>query len=700
MDYIVGHATMASRRLRSAAYPMILRYFRSSLVSRMLGGVLLMLSLALAISLLALQALRRNSRATAALVQESREDEVVSTCEAAFIKVQMAFQGHSVATAEYNRLVSQALATADAAVRGLATTDFDENSERTMRRDVTEEWTIARALGIRIAAASGDSVELWKDIDQFGLLMGRSLDKIERTGVAQRLDLREQQRQAIRDSGRAEMVMATAFVFGLFAVAAIAAGMGFSIIVPLRRLRETVRTLSQGDLSCRVKVAPGQVDELGELGLTLNEMAERLEVSQAALREAHHNLEERVVERTHKLEEANGELRKARDEADRANHAKSEFLSRMSHELRTPLNSILGFGQLLELDPLSNDQADSVKLIMRGGHHLLKLINEVLDISCIEAGRVALSMEPVCLNTLVAEAAGLVAPTASAHTVSILDDLVSFEPVFVFADAHRLKQVLLNLLSNAIKYNRPGGKVTVSARRHGPAHDERAMIEISVTDTGWGIREENLGRLFVPFDRLDAEKRNIEGTGLGLTLSKRLVEVMGGRMTVSSVAGHGSIFSIYLQTGGKPTPIIGDLSILNAPNPLLQGDTRFTVVYIEDNLSNLKLIQRFLERVPNLHLIPAMQGSLGLDLVREHQPDLVLLDLNLPDMHGADVLESLRRDERTSTIPVVVISADATQRQIDRLMAGGARVPGQAHRYGRIRPNAPRPTIKHRCGGS
>jgi len=362
------------------------------------------------------------------------------------------------------------------------------------------------------------------------------------------------------------------------------------------------------------------------------------------------------------------EHREARQLAETASRAKSEFLSRMSHELRTPLNAILGFGQLLELDDLSDRQRGNVKYILKGGGHLLELINEVLELARIESGQLALSPEPVALADTVNETIALVQPLASAQGISLSAELATVgADVHVHADRQRLKQILLNLLSNAIKYNRPGGRVDVSAATVAPAR-----LRISVADTGIGIDPDHLARVFEPFDRLGAETGEIEGTGLGLALSKRLIEAMGGAISFESEPGVGTIFS--LELGIADPPALGEIR----PHALADGSAyappgaRRLILYIEDNLSNVTLVERILELEPGLELLPAMQARLGLDLAREHRPELIVLDLHLPDMGGEEVLRRLRSEPETSEIPVVVLSADASKRQIERLLEIGA----------------------------
>ena len=383
------------------------------------------------------------------------------------------------------------------------------------------------------------------------------------------------------------------------------------------------------------------------------------------------DLEEQVGARTRELRTANDRLeeeiaerRRAEAEADRANQAKSEFLSRMSHELRTPLNAVLGFAQLLEIDSLTVAQRDSVDHILRGGRHLLGLIDEILDISRIEAGHLALSMEPVLLDEVIRETFELIQPLAATWKVHVDVGTSEAGGRYVLADRQRLKQVLLNFLSNAAKFNRSGGTVTIEVEES-PAD----RLRINVADTGPGIPPRLMERLFTPFDRLGAETRGVEGTGLGLALSKRLVEVMGGTIGVASVVGQGSTFWVELPRAECPVTSVAP-SAIRPDNAL---PTRGVVLYIEDNLPNLRLVERLLTHRPNVKLFSAMHASLGLELAREHRPGLILLDLQLPDIPGPEVLKRLQGDPATRHIPVVVISADATPGHINRLQAAGAR---------------------------
>jgi PAS domain S-box-containing protein len=359
-------------------------------------------------------------------------------------------------------------------------------------------------------------------------------------------------------------------------------------------------------------------------------------------------------------------LREAKEEADRANHAKSDFLSRMSHELRTPLNSILGFGQLLDRQSPTETQRPRVRYILSAGRHLLNLINEVLDISRIEAGTLQLSVEPVCVGEAIREALDLMRPLAAERSILLEANCPAETAAYVLADRQRLKQVLLNLLSNAVKYTGMEGSVTVSVDAGSDG------TRISVRDTGAGIAVEKLARLFTPFDRLGAEQSTVEGTGLGLALCQRLIQAMQGTIGVNSTLGNGSTFWLELPQAQSPLKTLPATTTSGLPGMRGEEESR-RILYIEDNFSNVTLVDQMLAERPALELMTAMQGRVGLDLARQHSPDLILLDLHLPDMPGWQVLAQLKSDHLTREIPVVVISADATAPQIKRLLSAGAR---------------------------
>ncbi|MFZ5854571.1 MAG: ATP-binding protein [Chloroflexota bacterium] len=449
------------------------------------------------------------------------------------------------------------------------------------------------------------------------------------------------------------------------------------VLDPVRSLIAATERLAAGDLTARTGLA-GAGGEIGRLARAFDEMAA--------------SVERRVGERTAELTRALAELEAARaaaDEArataeaaraaaDQANRAKSDFLSRVSHELRTPLNAIIGFAQLLRADDLDPDQSESARQIERAGRHLLRLIDDLIDIGRIEGSRLPVSPEPVGVRGMIEEVAGLIAPLATGHGLKVILPDAAPES-HVMADRQRLRQVLLNLLSNAVKYNRPGGTVRLTAE---PAGADR--LRITVVDEGPGLTPAQQARLFAPFDRLGAEASGVEGTGLGLALSKALAEQMGGRLGVDSTPGAGSAFWIELPIAAadvrtadeQPTGTAGPAAPGPSSGPAVARPAvgpSGTILHIEDNPSNLRLVERVLARRPNIRLVPAMLGQLGLELAREHHPDLILLDLHLPDLPGGELLARLRADPATRQIPIVVLSADARADQEERSLAAGAR---------------------------
>lgn len=401
-----------------------------------------------------------------------------------------------------------------------------------------------------------------------------------------------------------------------------------------------------------------------------------LERANILRREAHSSrvdpaeVEQLVVRRTADLAAANDALHRAKDEAERADRAKTEFLSRMSHELRTPLTAILGFAQTLHSEGGSRAQREDADDILKAGRHLLALVDEVLDIARIENGKMRITLESVDAQEVLAETVHLIRGVADRRRVRIETAGGQVPPRPVMADRRRLGQVLLNLLSNAVKYNAAGGwvRTAIDARPDG-------SIRLTIQDGGPGIPAEQIPRVFLPFERLGAEATGIEGTGLGLAVAKGLVEAMGGTVGIESVPGRGTTFWVDLAPAapdrdarnGSPEDV-GDWP---PPASVCRPGVR-TVLYIEDDAANMRLIERILAARPTCRFLPAASGSLGIEVARRQRPDIVFLDLRLPDIPGADVLARLRSDPVTAGIPVVVVGTDVAPEHVRQLLAAGA----------------------------
>lgn len=369
------------------------------------------------------------------------------------------------------------------------------------------------------------------------------------------------------------------------------------------------------------------------------------------------------------LRETNTNLELARLQADRANLAKSEFLSSMSHELRSPLNAILGFAQLMEsgVPPPTPSQQASLEQILKGGWYLLSLINDILDLASIESGHAALSMEPVALGAVLQDCQTLIEPLTTDRAVHI--DFPELPTTcIVHADPIRLKQVIINLLSNAIKYNQNGGSVVVTC--DSPA---AGRLRINVRDSGPGLSKQKLAQLFQPFNRLGQEAGSTKGTGIGLVVSQRLVQSMGGELGVQSREGEGSVFWFELKLA-EAEPVGTERATLSKPSPTpppQHNPLQRTVLYVEDNPDNIALMAQLLAARPDLRLLGAPDAMRGMTLARSLAPDVVVMDINLPDISGLEVLQLLQADPATRHIPVLALSANAMPRDIEKGLTAG-----------------------------
>ncbi|NIA55527.1 response regulator [Massilia sp. TW-1] len=525
----------------------------------------------------------------------------------------------------------------------------------------------------------GDELVLYKPISENGDLLGTVYLRSQNQMMARMRDYL--------------VICVCVTVLALFTAWLLVRRLGHTITTPIDAITNIAReVVARRDYSRR---APRiSEDEAAELVDSFNAMLTEIEQRTRALEDSNREiareaqeraraqqevmrlnegLEARVQERTAQLELANSELELAIEEARNANQAKSAFLSSMSHELRTPLNAILGFAQILasnDMPTTPEQKQEFAGHILKSGRHLLTLINEILDLAKVEAGAVSLSMEPVPLADVLAECRGMIAPLAATRGVRVL--FPEAPTARVQADRTRLKQVLLNLLSNAVKYNRDGGAVVVDCAQPAPQR-----LRLSVQDTGMGLSPEQVAGLFQPFNRLGQEAGTQEGTGIGLVVTRRLVELMGGEIGVTSSPGVGSVFWIELacvDLGAATAPEAPPAAHVGAGPVRADGASAAspaTVLYIEDNPANLKLVQEIVRFRPDLRLVCAPDGHFGLSLARSQLPDVILMDLNLPGLSGFEVLAQLRREPDTARIPAIAVSANAMRADIDRALAAG-----------------------------
>jgi signal transduction histidine kinase/ActR/RegA family two-component response regulator len=525
-----------------------------------------------------------------------------------------------------------------AAVRAAAAAERAGGAARAVTATTLKE--MAELAQMRSAASgSASAITLRRE-----LLSGkRTMDtlRVEVAGIANGQAAILQARRASID--RMETAIEVVTIAGL-AVGLLAGIIGIALFASgiSRRVAAAASNASRLGEGLPLDPSPAARDELGKLACSLGR-AQRV------------------------LNDRTAELVTSRDEAVRATMAKNAFLSNTSHELRTPLNALLGFAQLLQLSDLSGEDRDGVERILFAGRHLLALINELIDVARIESGEFSLSPEPVAVLPLVVEACQLMAPLAADRSITI-NQHCPWPGLAVHADRQRLSQILVNLASNAIKYNRQGGSVTITCQAESPT-----KARMVVADTGPGMSAADLERIFVPFERLGAERTGIEGTGMGLPLARAFADAMGGTISASSVQGEGSAFTVMLPRAAdmipvKERPHQDPAALVGTADPT-GALTR--VLHVEDNPANVEVIARFLRSRPRILLHSVTSGKAALEYAMREVPDLILLDMHLPDLGGVEVLKMLRAEPASAGIPVAIVSAEAAPSVIRHMRASG-----------------------------
>jgi signal transduction histidine kinase/CheY-like chemotaxis protein len=590
---------------------------------------------------LLLQRVESNERATS--TNADSLDDAATAVLAAMVNAESSIRGYSaigdtVFLAPYTLTLTQ-IGAERASLRQAAVLAGVGPQQRTL--DATTSQELAELAQLRSAISDGTSAQMLTP----ALLNGKTtMDRLRLqvadliAGPAALVNVEQNKLTALQT--RTELLDIGGLVLGLLAGLAGVALFASGIAARIGTNAENARRLGEGQPLEPMISAADEIGRLAELHLR----AEALLVRRAA------------------------ELTAARDTAMLATQAKNSFLSSTSHELRTPLNSVLGFAQLIQMSELSAENSDGIERILGAGRHLLALINELIDIARIESGDLGLSLEQVLVRPVIEECSQLMAPIAADRSIRIITDC-AHPALAVFADRQRLAQVLVNLISNAVKYNHRDGRITISCTEQGTG-----QVNIVVTDTGPGLAPDDIERIFIPFERLGAERTAVEGTGIGLPLARALAEAMKGHLTASSVLDQGAAFTIDL-------PRAPDLIHVPAPSPAPAVPTAgshapsgagLSVLYIEDNPVNVEVVARYVGGRPNARLLSATSGRGGLECAVRDLPDIILLDLNLPDLQGDEVLNELKADPATAAIPVIILSADASRGVIHRLLAGGA----------------------------
>jgi signal transduction histidine kinase/CheY-like chemotaxis protein len=432
--------------------------------------------------------------------------------------------------------------------------------------------------------------------------------------------------------------------------------------------REDTVTAREGAAHLREDAATSREQEIQVVATTQAASVENMMM----LQQANEGLTVTTIQAqklTEQLQATKIELEAARIVAEKANLAKSNFLSSMSHELRSPLNAVLGFAQLLESDTRTAPtpaQQESIRQILKGGWYLLDLINEILDLALVESGKLSLSHEPISLADVMIDCKAMIEPQAQKCDIHVTFECFE-RPCFVYADPTRVKQVLINLLSNAIKYNRVGGTVVVDC-----SLISKKRIRVSVTDTGAGLTPDKIEQLFQSFNRLGEEDGKVQGTGIGLVVSKQLIELMDGAIGVESVVGSGSVFWIELNLATEQSHASDVVAVKTLTPPPVENNTRMsTLLYVEDNPTNLILVEQLIAQRKNMRILSASDAELGIELARTHRPDIILMDINLPGISGIEALKILQTDPLTQHTPVIAISANAMPHDITKAMESG-----------------------------